>query len=308
MISMKNKGYICIFITLIAFSSFEIAGKMIAGQINPFQMTFIRFMIGGLFLLPFAIKELRARKFVLTYKDYLFFALTGTIGIVISMSALQYGILFTKASIAAVIFSTNPIFTIPLACIILKEKLTMGKIISICISLVGIVFIFNPFGVNGDIKGMIFAFIAAVTFALYGIINKTRLARYGSTIINGFSFIIGSTLLLVGMLFFQIPVLEGISSHNIAHLLYLGIFVTGIGYLCYFAAMKYTSAITTSMVFFIKPALAPVLAFMILGEKITPHVFWGIICVIVAAAIMFVQNKGTSEKNSKPVVETLAES
>ena len=124
---MKNnnynlkKGIICIFITTIAFSTIEIVAKTIHG-IDPLQMNFIRFFIGGIFLLPFAIKELHKRKLKLTLNDFLFFALTGTIGVTISMCFFQTAVVFTKASIVAVIFSTNPIFTAPLAFFILKEK------------------------------------------------------------------------------------------------------------------------------------------------------------------------------------------
>ena len=50
-----NKGYIYILITAFAFSTMEIVGKMISNQLNPLQMTFLRFFIGGLILLPFAL-------------------------------------------------------------------------------------------------------------------------------------------------------------------------------------------------------------------------------------------------------------
>ena len=44
---------------------------------------------------------------------------------------------------------------------------------------------------------------------------------------------------------------------------------TGLGFACYFKAMEETSAQETSLVFFLKPVLAPVFAFFILGEVIS---------------------------------------
>ena len=293
---MKNnnynlkKGILCIFIATIAFSTIEIVAKTIHG-IDPLQMNFIRFFIGGIFLLPFALKELHKRKLKLTLNDFLFFALTGIIGVTISMCFFQTAVVFTKASIVAVIFSTNPIFTAPLAFLLLKEKLNVSKILSLAVSIIGVLLIFNPFSINPDLKGMLFALISAICFSLYTVISKKRIAKYGGLILSTFSFLIGVTVLLLFLLLIGKPIVSGISLTNILPLLYLGIFASGIGYLSYFTAMKYTSAITASTVFFIKPALASILSFFILGEHLSFIAIIGIGLIIVASVIMLAPKK-----------------
>lgn len=283
-----NKGYFYILVTALAFSTMEIVGKMIATEINPFQITLIRFLIGGMLLLPFAVWEVRKREMALKLKDYGFFLLSGFLSIVVSMSFFQLAVLHTKASIVAVIFSTNPVFTIPFACLILKEKLHRKTVLSLVASISGILLIFNPFSSSPDIKGIFFAVVAAVTFSLYTVINKTRIEKYGGLVLNCFSFLMGDALLLLFLLYYRIPVLAGVGSGNIWHLLYLGIFVTGVGYWCYFEGMKKTSAITASMVFFIKPALAPVLSLLLLGESIKVNTGLGILCIISGALITLI--------------------
>jgi drug/metabolite transporter (DMT)-like permease len=168
-------------------------------------------------------------------------------------------------------------------------------LISVLISILGILFIFNPFSLNPDIKGILLAIASAVTFSLYGVISKTRINKYGGLILNCFSFIIGDIILLLCLLGVKKPILTGITSTNIWHILYLGIFVTALGYLSYFEAMKLTSAITASMVFLIKPALAPILSFLILGEIIKINTMLGIACIILGALIVFFQNKKGQE-------------
>jgi drug/metabolite transporter (DMT)-like permease len=286
-----KKGYFYILITAFAFSTMEIAGKMISNQFNPFQLTFLRFFIGSLVLLPFAVMEVKRRNLKLGLNDFLYFALTGITGIVISMSFFQLAILNTKASTVAIIFSTNFVFTIPFAIIILKEKVNKKMLITLLISVLGILLIFNPFSINPDMKGILLAFGAAVTFSLFSVISKTRVQKYGGLILNSFSFLIGNIFLLMCLLSFNIPVISGINSGNILHLLYLGIFVTGIGYLCYFEAMKHTSAITASLVFCIKPALAPLLSFIILHESLSTNTVLGIICIVAASVVAFVFKK-----------------
>lgn len=282
-----KKGIICIAVTTIAFSTMEIAGKMIAGSIHPMQMLFIRFLIGGLCLLPFAIRELRARKVSLNLKDFLFFAAVGTLGVVVSMTFFQNAILHTKAAIVAVIFSINPLFTAPLAQVILKEKMTRTKWAALGISIAGVFLIFNPFSENPDILGMVLALLAAVSFSLYTVTGKTRVEKYGSLALNSFSFLAGVTVMFFILLISGLPIVSGIDGSNILHLIYLGVFVTGIGYLCYFAAMKYTSAVTASTVFFIKPALACILSFLLLDERMSVISILGIALIITASLMMF---------------------
>ncbi len=298
-ISLQNNrknyltGIVCILITTIVFSTIEFTGKMISHSIDPLQLTFFRFMTGGLFLLPFAIIELRRRRLAIKPGDILFFLFAGILGTVISMTVFQTAISYTKASVVAVIFSTNPIYTAILAVLFLKEKMTALKAVALAASIIGVTFIFNPFSANPDIKGMLLALASAVIFSVYIVYSKSRVVRYGSLVLNCFSFILGSAVLLIFMLLTGQKVISGIGQSNILHLLYLGIFTTGIGYLCYFTAMKHTSAITASMVYFIKPVLATALSWLILSESISTNTAIGI-AVNIAASVMMLLPKRRS--------------
>lgn len=286
-----KKGYIYIILAAIIFSTMEIVGKMIAVKINPYQLTFIRFLIGGLILLPFSIKEIRYLKLKLTIKDFWFFLFNGTLCVTICMSFFQLAVLYTKASTVAIVFSTNPIFTIPFAYIILKETITRKTIVSLCLSLIGILFILDPFNLSSDYKGIVFAILAAVTFSLYSVIGKLKMEKYGGLISNCFTFLLGDAVLLIGIVIFKIPILHGINPSNIIQIIYLGIIVTGLGYVFYFLAMKETSAIAGSSVFFIKPALAPLLSLIILHESIPFNSLMGILLILGGSYITITAKK-----------------
>jgi len=296
-----KKAYIYIILTAIIFSTMEIVGKIIANDINPFQLNFIRFLIGALVLLPFAIKGIKKRNIQLGIDDLLYFLFTGLLCIVISMSFFQIAIVYAKASTVAVIFCANPMFTLPIAHYILKEKVTKIAIVSVGISLLGILCILNPFQVNADIKGIILVIFSAITFALYSVVGKTRAGKYGSIANNCFTFLAGDFILLVLIMIshlpylarfnvnhnfrflFNIPIIGGINQYNILFLIYLGVVVSGLGFLFYFLAMEESSAATAAIAFFIKPALAPILALMILSEPIPLNTIVGIVLIIVAS-------------------------
>lgn len=284
-----KKGFIYIVLTALIFSTMEISGKMVAGQLNSYQVTFLRFLIGTLILLPFAVKEMNKRKLKLSKKDIVYFTFTGIICVPISMALLQVAVEYTKqASITAVIFCTNPIFTIPFSYFILKDKISKRMYYSMALCIVGILFIFNPFKMNFNIRvieGMFIALASAVSFSLYTVVSKKKLGVYGGHVFNFFTFLMGDIVLLIILLINRMPVIKGITYSNIFTLIYMGVVVTGLGYIVFLTAIEETSAVTASTAFFIKPALAPILSLIILKESITLNVALGIALIIVGSLI-----------------------
>ncbi|MBM5607690.1 EamA family transporter [Listeria ivanovii] len=305
-----EKGYLYIAIATILFSSMEIAIKLTNGTFNPIQITFLRFALGGLFLLPLAVKKLKKEAKKLTAKDIRFFCWSGFFCVVISMILFQLAIGYTKASTVAIIFSCNPVFVLTFAALFLKEKLAGLTIIFIIVSLIGIVVIINPFEVVDPI-GILLAVLAAITFAIYSVFSRfgTKKYHYNGILITCFSFIFGSAELLVIMLFTHIPVIansfmtnglpafanvpvfSGIGWASLPLLFYLGIGVTGIGFSSYFLAMENVGVSLASLVFFIKPALTPIFAWIILGESINFHTAIGIIIILIGSFLTFIASR-----------------
>ena len=293
-----NKGYAYIIITAFLFSTAEVSGKLITG-LNPYQFTFIRFLIGGLILSPFAVRHILRKELKFKKNHIMHFILLGVLCVVISMCLFQLAVVYTSASKVAIVFSVNPVFTIPFAYFILKEKVYKSTIISLVLSVIGVCFILNPlsFSLNKEFIGMLLALLSAVVFSIYSVIGKKMLEIYGGVVYNSLTFIFGSIILLVILIITRVPIVHGIESGNIIQILYAGIFVTGLGYLFYFLSIEETSAIETSSVFFIKPALAPIIAFIILGEKISISTFVGIMFIVFGSYLnMLSKKKVTSVK------------
>ncbi len=298
-----KKGAIYIFFSTLLFSSMEIVLKTVSSDFNPIQLTLSRFLIGGLVLLPFALRILRKRELSLSLKDIKYFSLLGFICVVISMMFYQLAVINTKASVVGVLFSCNPIFVMFLAYFILKEKINKFNIISLVLEISGILIIINPINTKLSITGIAFTLLAAVTFATYGVLGNRKCLKFSSVVVTCFSFILGSLEMLVLTLitridfisnfltshnlgiFADVPILTGYSSSNILYVIYIFIGVTGLGYVFYFKAMEETSANTTSLIFFFKPILSPILALIILKEPIPFNMTIGVICILIGSII-----------------------
>ena len=282
-----KKIVLYIMISALLFSTMEVALKIAGSDLDAFQLTLLRFTIGGLFLLPFAIGRIRKKNIVIKRNDYLYMLLLGVVCIPISMVFFQLGVENSNASTAAVIFCINPMFTMFFAHFITEEKLTRNKIISIVIGIIGIIFMVAPWNIQaGDsILGATYSTFAAILFGLYSALGRRTIHRLGGLPQTAISFLLGSISMIPIMIVLDKPIISGIAVENIPVLLYVGIMITGLGYLCYFMAMEHGDAATASIVFFIKPGLAPIIAVLILNEIININGFLGIILVFVGSYI-----------------------
>lgn len=298
-----KKGIVFILLSTLLFSTMEIALHLTAASFNPVQMNFLRFFIGSLILLPPALRALKKRGCTPRAADWAFFALTGFICVVVSMMLYQMAILYAPASLVAVLFSCNPVFVVLFALPLLGERILPRTVVSAAVSVLGILIVINPLHMAGGTAGITLTLLAAVTFALYGVVGHRGNERFGGVALTCFSFLAGSAEMLALMLlahaapvarglaqaglgaFAAAPVLQGITLRNLPGLLYIGVFVTGLGYAFYFLAMEATSATTASLVFFFKPVLAPLFALLILREAVTPRMLAGIAFILAGSLI-----------------------
>lgn len=281
-----KKVVFCIIMAASIFATMEVALKIGGSGLDSFQLTAVRFLIGGLVLAPPAYLESRHSGYRLKLKDTAWMAVLGIIGIAVSMVAFQMGVLRCNASTSAPLFCTNPLFAMVIAHIFTTEKMDRLKWISFALGIIAAVFMIRPWDVQegNTVSGMIIMLFAAVTFAAYTVMGKRSIARIGTYTQTSVSFIVGSLILLIVTGVLGHPIISGLAE-NLAVVLYCGIVVTGIGYLFYFLAIRYSDASTGSITFFIKPAIAPVFAVIILHETVYWNTVVGIILLIAASVI-----------------------
>lgn len=281
-----KKVIICIITAAFCFGTMEVALKISVSSLDPLQITFLRFMIGGFVLLPFGIAEMRRSGYRLSASDIGWVTLIGIIGIPVSMLAFQLGLQSCNAATAAAIVCTNPLFTMLFAHLFTSEKMNRRKTAAFFLGIIAACFLIRPWDIQegNTFHGLLLLVFASVTFGTYTVMSRRRIARIGAFTQTGLSFILGSLVLFVIMIPLGHPAFTGIIS-NWAGILYCGLIATGLGYLAYFIAIQYSDASTGSMAIFIKPALAAVCARLILNEDIYWNTVVGIILLLVASML-----------------------
>lgn len=294
-----KKVVIGILLAATIFATMEVALKIGGSGLDSFQLTAVRFLIGGLILAPAAYFECRKSGYRLNGKDIGWMAVLGIVGIVISMVAFQMGVLGCNAATAAPLFCTNPMFAMLIAHLFTSEKMDTRKWIAFALGIVAAVFMIRPWDVQegNTALGMVIMVFSAVTFAAYSVMGKKSIKRIGTITQTSVSFIVGALILLVITAVTGHPVVSGLAE-NIWIVLYCGIIVTGFGYLSYFIAIRYSDASTGAITFFIKPAIAPVFAVLILHETVYWNTIAGII-LLIAASVITILDTFMKEENAR---------
>jgi len=274
----------------------EAALKFAGGNIDPFQITFLRFFIGGLVILPFGISEYRGKpKGFMTGRLWLSMLRLGVVN-VSCMVFFQLGVMGSNAATAAVIFCINPVFTMLLAHVMTEdEKMNRQKTIALATGAMGLVFMMRPWDLQAGntLIGMMFSLLAAAMFGLYGVLGGKTVGQVGAFTQTSVSFISGAIVLLCLLPPLGRPIIAGVAD-NLGIILYISAVVTGGGYLLYFLAVKQSNVTTATIIFFLKPVIAPIFAVILLKEAVTYNMYIGIALILVASYILNFHKRRTA--------------
>jgi drug/metabolite transporter (DMT)-like permease len=272
---MRNRYHLFCFLAILCWSTIELSTKIMGQHVSPWTITAWRFLIGGLVILPFALFQNNQTKTTIKPGNLLLMIFLGILNVCISMLLLQISIWYGKASISAILVSTNPVFVSILAFLILKERLTQNQVIGLLIAFLGIFFLIA--GERNIASGkyanlplsILLGLSAAFTFGLYTVLAKKLIIKHGNLITNSVSFIGGSITLFVINTVTGKPMLIPLTGLNVWIMLWLGLVISGVAYLLFFESTKKLGANVASMYFFLKPVIASFLAFLLLKERLT---------------------------------------
>ena len=260
-----------IIVNLIYALNYTIAKDVMPEYIQPSGFILLRVIWGSiLFFLTylFFVKE-RVKK-----KDFFRLMLCGLFGVAINQLFFFEGLNLTTPINAAIIMTISPVLVIITSAIIIKEKITVRKIIGIFLGLIGAcILILN----SGDISfendfftGNILVLINATSYAIYLVLVKTLMKRYNPITVMFYVFIFG----LIFVLPFGIDEILKIDLTTFNEEIYLKIgFVvictTFIAYMFNAFALKSLNPSVVSVYIYLQPLLASLIAIALNSDSLS---------------------------------------
>lgn len=278
-------GFSCAIATVILWSGNFVVARGLSEQIAPLSLSFWRWVVAILFLLPFALKPLIAqRAWIKENAGYL--SIVSVLGVTVFNSLIYYAGQTSSAINLSLIAITFPIFVLILSRIFWGELIGWNKLAGIVLVTAGVLLLIS----KGDVSvlaGLTFAegdlwmLLAAFIFAVYSMLLKRKPAGMDVSAFQLASFIVGLLFLLpFYLLELYFTPAQSFDGSIVLSILYVGVFSSLLAFILWTKAISLIGAVNAGIVYYSLPIFSGALAIIILGEAVTALHFYSAVLVL----------------------------
>lgn len=281
---LANQPYLLLSITAMCWAGNAIVGRLAAGHIPPVTLSFLRWSLAFLLILPFAWKHL--------IRDWA--AIRGRLGILIvlaitgigAFTTLQYWSLeHTQALNTLLLQSATPLVVAIWSLLLLGVRLTRAQAFGVLLSLCGVLVIL----LHGDLttlsnisfnKGDLIFIVALAIFALYSVLSLKR-PNIHALSFAAFTFGAGAAGLIPLFIWelFARPLIQ-LNTANLLTLVYVALFPSTLAYLCFNRGVQLIGANRAAPFFHVVPVFGTVMSIIFLDEHPQAFHFIGFALVL----------------------------
>ncbi len=288
-----KKSYLFAATAILFWSTVATTAKLLLGSINNFQLLWMTSIFAAVFLLAVNlvtgnIKRLKEYK----PKDFLISALIGLPGTFFYYVFYYAGTgIMTDASKAFIINYLWPIMSVVFACIILRERVTVRKVVAILMSFAGVIIVVAGGGFEAidksTLTGAALCVAGAVSYGIFTALNqKFYYEKRISMMINYFVTFTLTTVIngVSGNLFLPtLPQLGGFAWN--------GIFTVAIANTAWAVALESGKTAKISNLAYITPFLSLVWTSLILKEELSPYSLIGLVVIVAGIFVQLADRK-----------------
>lgn len=284
---MKGSGYSkavisMLFVMLVWGSSFAVTKNAIT-IVPPLTFALLRFLTASICLQAMLMlrKKNNAPKKRIPFVPLLVMGLTG---VTCFYTFFNYSLVYTSASMGALIQAFIPVIIALLAFIFLKEKISGIQQLSILISVTGVALVSyfaHPDTSSGNpFLGNCLMLVAVIAWSVYTVVSK-KLADYDVLKVTCYSTYIGTAFLIpfVMVELWHKP-LPAINAEGWISIIYLGVVASAVSYYLYNHSLKLLSASLAGIFINLDPVVGAALAIIFLHEEVTVSLVVGSLMVL----------------------------
>ena len=267
-----RSAHVLLTLTALCLAGNYVIARSVHGEIPPLGLSFWRWTIGAMFLAPFVLP--RIRELGAAYRANLPVLLLLGCMVVGSTSVLFVALNFTTALNVSLINAVQPILTVLLAVIFLKDRLTKVRVLGIFSALLGVVIMLSmgDWAVLAKLQfnvGDLIALGAVLGLASYAL-NLRKLPKELSVVESLFGIIVAGSLMLLpfyileSMFYATVPV----RASTVFVLIELALLVSVFGNLMWNLGNQIIGPSRAAIFINLIPLFGAILAIVFLGEKI----------------------------------------
>ncbi len=285
--SSTRAGLLRLLAAVTLFSTLEVTAKLLGPDLPPLRQAFLRFAIAGLILaLPAARAARRAGRRA-TRHDAILLVGMGAVGVAGGIGLFHLAIAWLPANQAAILFSGNPVFVAWLAPLLLKEPRPPRMRLALALCLTGIAILLRGGGAWSwsAATGAMLMVLSMLGFALYSVMARRCRNVFDPLTLTAGTALTGAVCLLPLTATLEGPPFAALPPGAAGLLAYMAIGGTALAYWAWFSGLRRVEAARGALLFFLKPVLAPLLAWLALDEPLTPALLAGAALIVSGTAI-----------------------
>ncbi len=292
--SSKNKYFILILLALVWGTSFILIKKSV-DVFTPYQVGALRVTMAGAVLMLFGIPAMRR----LDKKTIMWAGIGGFFGNFIPMYLFPMAEVRVSSSLAGILNSLVPIFTLLFAFLLFKTKSSKVQIIGAIIGFFGaniLMFFAGGPGEESSFWHAMLIVLATMSYALSGLIVKEKLNHVKSMDLGGIVFTIWffpSVIILFFSGFFESWTGSREKWEGLGYVSVLAFIGTAMAMILFYKLIQQTSAVFASTVTYLMPLVA-IMWGVLAGESL--NVWFIVGGILILAGIYLIREKPNLDK------------
>lgn len=288
----KVRNSCLLFLTACIWGSSFVAQSVGMDYIGPYTFNCLRFLIGGLVLLPVIFfsrhrkkdQKDRSKDRTLQKKEMLCGGIVCGVVLCIASTLQQIGIIYTTAGKAGFLTAMY-IVLVPVLGLFLKRKAGLQLWISVGLALIGLYLLCmkGAFSLNG---GDVLLILCAVGFSVHIMVVDYFSPKLDGMILSCIQFLVAGLISGIGML-----LSEQFDWHMVLlaakPILYSGVLSCGVGYTLQVIAQKGLNPTVASLLMSLESVVSVIAGFLVLHEVLSGRELLG--CVFMFAAVILAQ-------------------
>jgi drug/metabolite transporter (DMT)-like permease len=266
-------------VTLVLWSSAFVAIRHLGHDVTPGALSLGRLLVAGLAL---SVLLARGRRRRMTRNEVLLLLVCGVSWFGVYNIALNDSERRIDAATAAMLVQVGPIVVALLAALFLGERLTGWLLAGIAVAFGGVVVIGSAMQGEGgsNLRGVLLALLAAVTYAIGVVSQKVLLRRLSGLEVVCYACWIGVVVCLPWSGDLVDLVRHG-DRADLGWIGYLGLFPTALAFSLSAFALRYTDAGKQAITTFLVPLITAAMAWVLLDEAPPALAFaGGALCIV----------------------------
>lgn len=311
--SLNGKIYLICAFSLAGTS--VISARFVTGKLGTFTVTAVSLLFALMFLVPLCAKQLIRYIRLMSFRKFLFLSLQALCGIFLFRMFLLSGLYYTSTREAGILTGATPAITALLAMIVLKEPVSGKKFAGILCTAGGILIIQGVLTPgNGlsleHIGGNMLVLCAAACESVFNTLSRISTVKAAADLKEHSSPIaqtaivsaIALILCLIPTLFEQpLKELSEIGLMEWTALLWYGVFVTALAFICWYSGIKRCSVFTAAAFSGMMPFTSMLLSTVVLGESADYQQWLGGFLVIVSMILIGTEGIDATSPMSKNI-------